>query len=112
MFQADESGCEADMAEGGQEDDSGDVTTMSPHKLDAGDAPLNLKSEVSRFKIPAKKIFFLSLNAFFFFFRLLLLLLSSSSFFYSSRIAIVVILCKSLQKRKTFTCSIFSNDFI
>ena len=56
MFQADESGCEADMAEGGQEDDSGDVTTMSPHKLDAGDAPLNLKSEVSRFKIPAKNI--------------------------------------------------------
>lgn len=35
------------MAEGGQEDDSGDVTTMSSHKLDAGDAPLNLKSEVS-----------------------------------------------------------------
>lgn len=44
---SDESGCEADMAEGGQEDDSGDVKSNSPHKLDAGDAPLNLKSEGS-----------------------------------------------------------------
>lgn len=49
FYLPDESGCEADMAEGGQEDDSGDVKTNSPHKLDAGDAPLNLKSEVSPF---------------------------------------------------------------
>lgn len=39
------------MAEGGQEDDSGDVKRNSPHKLDAGDAPLNLKSEVSSFHL-------------------------------------------------------------
>ncbi|KAL0268120.1 UNVERIFIED_CONTAM: hypothetical protein PYX00_010188 [Menopon gallinae] len=45
---SDESGCEADMAEGGQEDDSGDVRTSFPHKVDGVDAPLNLKSEGRR----------------------------------------------------------------
>lgn len=45
---ADESGCEADMAEGGQEDDSGDISSRSPAKTDSVEAPLNLRTEVSR----------------------------------------------------------------
>jgi hypothetical protein len=54
---SDESGCEADMAEGGQEEDSSDVmlaTATTPTTASSGvaikrdpDAPLNLKSEVS-----------------------------------------------------------------
>lgn len=34
------------MAEGGQEDDSGDISTRSPQKSDAVEAPLNLRTEV------------------------------------------------------------------
>jgi hypothetical protein len=54
---ADESGCEADMAEGGQDEDSGGVmlaTVTTPTTASSGaavkrdpDAPLTLKSEVS-----------------------------------------------------------------
>lgn len=58
FFVSDESGCEADMAEGGQEEDSGGVmlaTVTTPTTASTGaaikrdpDAPLTLKSEVSR----------------------------------------------------------------
>jgi hypothetical protein len=57
---SDESGCEADMAEGGQEEDSSDVmlaTASTPTSATSAssrvaikrdpDGPLNLKSEVS-----------------------------------------------------------------
>ena len=56
-FVVDESGCEADMAEGGQDEDSGGVmlaTVTTPATASSGaaikrdpDAPLTLKSEVS-----------------------------------------------------------------
>lgn len=56
-FVSDESGCEADMAEGGQDEDSGGVmlaTVTTPTTASSGaaikrdpDAPLTLKSEVS-----------------------------------------------------------------
>jgi hypothetical protein len=59
-FVSDESGCEADMAEGGQEEDSGGVmlaTVTTPTTASSGaaikrdpDAPLTLKSEVSWFE--------------------------------------------------------------
>lgn len=76
FFSADESGCEADMAEGGQDEDSGDVmlagggmtaaavtSATKPRDQDQPTEPiaLNLKAEVSQ---RVKSKIFLSSNIF------------------------------------------------